>query len=136
MSAFEDFVQIELARRPYLEADVAQETVLVRRGVGPRQLSAVTLSEGQVLAFVGGALVGVVPSTLGNTVRKAVLTVSSASSMWSIPHNKNSLNAIVQVVDSAGFVILPSEIKFVDVNTIEVYFNTAQTGIARVIFLD
>lgn len=136
MSAFEDFVQLELPKRPYLNTDVAQETVIVRRGAGPRQLGAVTLTNGQVLGMVGGALVGTTVASLGNGVRKAILNVTTPDDLWEIAHNLNSTNVIVQIVDSAGFVIIPAEIQIVDSNNVSVLFNTPQTGTARVIFLD
>jgi hypothetical protein len=136
MSAFEDFVQLELPKRPYLSTDVAEETVIVRRGAGPRQLNAVTLTNGQVLGMVGGVLVGTTVASLGNGVRKAILNVTVDDAQWDIPHGLNSTNVIVQVVDAAGYVIIPKEIQILDANNITVYFNTAQTGTARVIFLD
>lgn len=136
MSAFEDFVQLELPKRPYLNTDVAEETVIVRRGAGPRQLGAVTLTNGQVLGMVGGALVGTTVASLGNGVRKAILNVTVADDLWEIEHNLDSTNVIVQIVDAAGFVIIPAEIQIVDSNNVTVLFNTPQTGTARVIFLD
>jgi hypothetical protein len=136
MSAFEDFVQLELPKRPYLDSDVATETVIVRRGAGPRQLGAVTMSNGQVLGMVGGVVVGTTISALGMSVRKYILTVTTANTVWNVPHNLSSTNVIVQVVDSSGFVIIPKEIQIVDANNVQVTFNTAQTGTVRVIFLD
>ena len=68
MSAFEDFVQFELPKRPYLQTDVAQETVMVRRGPGPRQLAGVSITEGQIVSMVGGVIVGVTAAAL--TFRK------------------------------------------------------------------
>lgn len=56
MSAFEDFVQTELPKRPFTEADTAAETLLVRRGVGPRQHVELILGEGEVPLFTGGTL--------------------------------------------------------------------------------
>lgn len=136
MSAFEDFVQLELPKRPYLNTDPATETIMVRRGAGPRQLQPVALTEGQVLAFVNGALVGTLVSSLGNGVRKAVLPVAVAASTWTITHNLNSSNAIIQIVDNNGYVVLPNEIRITSANVITVTFGTAQTGTARAIFLD
>ena len=136
MSAFEDFVQLELPKRPYTETDTAQESVLVRRGPGPRQHVGVALAEGQVVAMVGGQIVGTTVASLGTGVRKAILTVTSASALWNIPHNLGSTNAIVQVVDNNGYVLLPNETRIVDANNITLTFNTVQTGVARVIFLD
>jgi hypothetical protein len=138
MSAFEDFVQTELPKRPYLTADVSQETVMVRRGAGPRQLAAVALADKQVIALVNGVLVGTTVAALGNGVRKAVLTVPllSEADQWDIVHNFGSTNAIIQVVDHDGFVVTPDLIQIVDANSIQILFNTAQAGTARVIFLD
>lgn len=136
MSAFENFIQLELPKRPYLDADTAQETVMVRRGPGPRQLAGVALAEGQVVALVGGQIVGTTVAALGTGVRKAILTVTTPAFLWTIPHNLNSANVIVQAVDAAGFVLIPNEIQIVDVNTVTLTFNTPQAGVARVIFLD
>jgi hypothetical protein len=136
MSSFEAFVQLELPKRPYLEADPAQETVMVRRGQGPRQLAAVSLTEKQVLAMVNGQLVGTTVSSLGNAIRKAVLSVTTAATTWSIPHNLGSRNVIIQVFDDDGYMVIPADIQIVDENNIEITFNSAQTGTARVAFLD
>ncbi len=137
MSAFDTFVQLELPKRPYLDTDPAAETVMVRRGAGPRQLAPVALAEGQVLAMVNGALVGTSVSSLsGAGVQKAVYTVTSALATWTIGHNLNSENLIVQAFDESKFVIIPSTIQIVSANTVQLTFNTPQAGVARVIFLD
>jgi hypothetical protein len=62
--------------------------------------------------------------------------VTVADDQWDIPHNLGSTNVIVQVVDAAGYVIIPKEIQITDANNITVFFNTLQTGVARVVFLD
>ncbi len=137
MSAFEDFVQTELPQRPYLPSDAAQETLMVRRGAGPRQLDAVSLAEGQVLAKVGGQLVGL--SLGGNGVggvRSSIYNASSASATWNINHGKNSMFVIVQCLDSFGYVVLPDYIRIIDANNVEVGFNTTITGKAYLCFLD
>lgn len=136
MSAFESFVQLELPKRPYLDADAATETVLVRRGAGPRQMAAVTLAEGQVLGMVNGELVGTDVSVLGNTVRKAVLSVGAAAATWTVTHNLGSENVIVQAFDENKFVIIPNSIQIVSDDVVELKFNTPQAGVARIIFLD
>lgn len=132
MSAFENFIQLELPKRPYTELDTAQESVLVRRGVGPRQHVGVALAEGQVLGMQGGVLVGM--SNVG--IRTYVLTVTVPSMIWMINHNLSSENVIVQAFDTDKEVILPDAIKILDANTVRVSFNTALAGVARVIFLD
>ena len=136
MSAFEDFVQTELPKRGYLNSDVAQETVIVRRGAGPRQFDAITLTEGQVLALVNGQLAGVNVQAVGGGVRKAVLTVTQATETWELQHNLNSKEVIIQAFDPEGFVILPDTMQVVDENTVRITFNSALTGTARIIFLD
>jgi hypothetical protein len=137
MSAFEDFVQLELPKRPFLESDTAQETVMVRRGPGPRQLAGVTIAEGQVLTMLGGTLVGAdITSIPGGGVRSFVLPVASPLSVWTVTHNLGSDNVIVQVVDDSGYVIIPDQIQIVDTNNVTISFGTAQTGTVRIIFLD
>lgn len=140
MSAFEDFVQQELPKRGYLNTDPAQETIIVRRGAGPRQFDAVTLAEGQVLAKVNGVLTGVAvsDSSIGgySGLRKAVLAVAEAATTWTIAHNLNSENVIIQAFDENKSVLFPDSMRIVDANTIELKFSTAQVGVARVVFLD
>lgn len=135
MSAFEDFVQLELPKRPYLNTDVAEETIMIRRGAGPRQLAGLALTDGQVLGKVGGVLTGVAVGE-GATFRKYVQAFAVGATTWTITHSMASLNVIVQIVDSSGYVIIPNEIQIVDANTVTVTFNTTQTGTARLIFLD
>jgi hypothetical protein len=138
MSAFEDFVQQELPKRGYLNTDVSQETIIVRRGAGPRQFDAITLTDGQVLAKINGVLTGVSinDSGISGRLRKAVLTVSTPTTTWTIPHNLNSENVIVQAFDQNKYVIIPNSIQIVDANTVQLTFSTVQSGVARVIFLD
>lgn len=138
MSAFEDFVQQELPKRGYLNSDVAQETIIIRRGPGPRQFDAVSLAEGQVLGKIGGVLAGVDVNdpNLGGSLRKAVLAVTTAATTWVIPHGLGSENVIVQAFDENKFVIIPNSIQIVDDDTVQLTFSSAQAGTARVIFLD
>jgi hypothetical protein len=135
MSAFENFVQLELPKRPYLDTDSAQETIMVRRGAGPRQLVGVSLTDGQVLGQVGGVVQGVSIGD-GATFRKYVEEVTVAATTWTIAHNLDSENVIVQVMDADGYVILPNEIQVVNADTVTVTFHSLQTGTARLIFLD
>ena len=136
MSAFEDFVQLELPKRPYLNTDPPQETVMVRRGLGPRQLAGVQLTEGQVLAMIGGQIVGTTLGSLGGAIKKYVQVFGSPQFTWIVNHALNSQNAIIQAFNTANEVILPDEIQIVDANNIELTFNTPQAGTVRVIFLD
>lgn len=133
MSAFEDFVQNELPKRGYLNSDVAQETIIVRRGVGPRQFDAVQLAEGEVLGLVGGTLAGVAQSSL--TTRKFVYSFINETTV-EVVHNLNSENVIIQAFDVDKYVVLPNSMRIVDADTVEVSFNTPISGVIRVIFLD
>ncbi len=134
MSAFEDFVQVELPKRGYLDADPAQESIIVRRGPGPRQFDAIKLAEGQVLGVVNGMLA---PMQLaGAGIRKAVLPVEEAAAEWVVNHGFDSENAIVQCFDAGNSVIFPDSITIDDGDTITIRFNSLQSGTARIIFLD
>jgi hypothetical protein len=135
MSAFEDFVQLELPKRPYLETDVSTETVIVRRGLGPRQLSSVSMTDGQVLGKVGGVLTGVSIGA-GATFKKYSETIAVASSTWTITHGQASSVFIAQAFDAAGNVIIPDEIQTTSSSVVTVLFNTAQTGSIKLIFLE
>ncbi len=134
MSQFEDFVQVELPKRGYLNQDPEQESIIVRRGPGPRQFDAIKLEEGQVLGFVNGALA---PMTLaGAGIRKAIVPVTVAATIWTVEHNFDSENAIVQCFDENKSVIFPDSITINDADTITISFHSTQTGTARIIFLD
>lgn len=134
MSQFETFIQTELPKRGYLDSDVPQETIIVRRGPGPRQFDAITLEDGQVLARVNGVLVGM--NLAGNGIRKAIVPVDVPATSWVVNHNFDSENAIVQCFDEGKSVIFPDSIKIDDGDTITITFNKNQTGTARIIFLD
>lgn len=137
MSAFEDFVQTELPKRGYLNADVPQETIIIRRGAGPRQFDAITLGEGQVLGYQNGQLAAVsVTSLVASGLKKAILTVSEDAAIWDINHNLGYDDVIVQCFDENRFVLIPDSIQIIDANSIRVTFTNPQKGVARVIFLD
>ena len=137
MSAFEDFIQTELPKRGYLDSDVPQETIIVRRGNGPRQFDAIQLGEGQVLGYQNGQLQAMsVQSLVSSGMKKAILTVADPSDIWIINHNLGYADVIVQCFDENNFVLIPDTTQIVDVNTIRITFTNPQMGVARVIFLD
>ena len=137
MSAFEDFIQTELPKRGYLNSDVPQETIIIRRGNGPRQFDALVLEEGQVLGFQNGQLQPISISALVSSgLKKAILTVSEPATEWVINHNLGYDDVIVQCFDDQNFVLIPDSTQVVDVNTIRIRFTNAQKGVARVVFLD
>lgn len=132
MSAFENFVQVELPKRPYTEADTTGEDVLVRRGPGPRQHVGVPLLDGQVLGKVGGVVQGVSNAAL----RTYKLTVTVPTTFWDVVHGLGSEEVIVQAFDENKFVIIPDSIQIIDPTNIRLIFGSPQAGVARVIFLD
>jgi len=133
VSAFEDFVQLELPKRPYLNTDVSQETIIIRRGVGPRQLDAVNLTDGQVLGKIGGTLQGV--SVGEGATFKKYIQIFTASTEWVVTHNLSTVDVVAQVFDGVGFVIIPSEIQITTSNIVTVTFNSPQAGTIRIIGL-
>lgn len=126
---FQDFIQLELPKRPFLETDSATETVFVRRGVAPREMATVSLNDGEVLGKVGGTLQGVVPTTAEGVEH----VQGTAAVTWTITHNKNNAKYIVQVVDENDDVIVPDNIK-IESNTATLTFTTAQAGRANLMF--
>ena len=137
MSAFEDFIQTELPKRGYLNSDVPQETVIIRRGNGPRQFDAITIGEGQVLGYQNGQLQAIsVTSLVASGMKKAILTISEPQTIWTINHYLGYDDVIVQCFDENNYVLIPDTTQIVDANTIRITFTNAQSGVARVIFLD
>lgn len=137
MSAFEDFIQVELPRRPWTATDPAQETIPVRRGAGPRQLEFVSLNDGQVLGKVGGTVQGIdIPGLGGEIIPKSYIHLenTSSNSMWFIPHNLNSEDFVAFVVDDTGNQIFPNTIYAADADNIIIEFNTVVDGKAVIIF--
>lgn len=133
MSAFEDFVQTELPLRPYTTTNPPLESIPVRRGAGPRQLQFVTLNDGEVLGKVGGTIQGV---SMGSPFRSHLHTQVTQATTWTVTHNKNSTNVMVQIVDTNKIVIIPDTVEATDVNTVVVTFTANQDGAAYLVFLD
>lgn len=136
MSAFEDFIQVELPRRPWVVDDPAQETIPVRRGAGPRQLEFVSLTDGQVLGKLSGIIQGVnVPGLGGEVIPKGYIFVQGVTAdPWTINHNLNSEDYIICVFDTNGEQVLPNAVTTPNANTVVVDFNTPMAGKAVLIF--
>lgn len=131
MSAFTDFIQLELPKRPYLDSDVSEETVIVRRGVGPRQLQSVTLSEGEVLGMSGGTLQGLSVNT--GSVDSLQHVQASVAPVWTITHGRGNRNAVVQIFDNSHDMVVPNNIKLNE-NDIVISFAIPFNGYANIIF--
>lgn len=140
MSAFEDFIQAELPRRPWVVNDPDQETIPVRRGAGPRQLEFVSLNDGEVLGKLSGVIQGVVipgltgsPATIDGT-QSYVHTQSVLATTWTVTHNIGSEDFVALVFDDTGAQIISDELTATDSNTVIVEFNSQQTGKVVLIF--
>ncbi len=136
MSAFEDFIQVELPRRPWVVDDPAQETVPVRRGAGPRQLEFISLNDGEVVGQLGGVVQGIVVPGLGGQVipKGYIHPEPTPSALWLVNHNLNSEDYVVFVVDDTGLQIFPNSIVTTDDDNVLIDFNTAVAGMAVFIF--
>jgi hypothetical protein len=76
---------------------------------------------------------GITPSA---PLRSFKLSVPVPALVWTVQHNLNSEEVIVQVFDENKFVIIPDSIQIFDLNTVVITFNTVQPGVVRVLFLD
>jgi len=56
------------------------------------------------------------------------LYVSVPSTTWSFTHNLHERYPVINVFDSNGYIVVPETIRSVNQDTIEVYFNTPETG--------
>jgi hypothetical protein len=130
---FEDFIQREMPLRPFLPSDVAQESVIVRRGAGPRQMTGVVLEEGQVLGLRDGQLQGVEASH-GTSVDAITHIQDEPDTRWTITHNRNNVNAVVNVYDDNGNWFQPNGLT-VTANTVVVELLEAQAGRVVLIFI-
>lgn len=135
MSAFENFIQLELPKRPFLNADAPQESILVRRGPGPRQLEPLQLAEGEVVAFLNGELVGISIASIGG-INKLSMPITTPATVWSVTHAFNTTDAILQVTDTSGFVIFPDTMQIIDNSNIQITFAAPQAGTLRIIFFN
>jgi hypothetical protein len=66
------------------------------------------------------------PTIVSGSTKKT--TVTSASTTWSLNHALGERYPSITVFDSDGYVVIPTGIRAIDANNIEVYFSEAQTG--------
>lgn len=98
VNKFEQTIQTELPLRPFLSTDVEQEMVFVRRGLGPRQMQAIEIREGEVLGKVGGVLKSIKMTEVDAVSHNQTFT----SARWNIVHNRNNTNVQVSLYDVNG----------------------------------
>jgi len=70
-----------------------------------------------------------------NMVRGYHYTNGAAARVWTIDHNLNTNNIVVQAWDDSGnaLVIMPDDIERSTVNQVKIYFNSNQDGEAVVL---
>lgn len=132
-NAFNTFIQIEVPKRPYLEQDVDQETIIIRRGNGPRQLQALKLEEGQTVLFKDGQLQAVKAGGLANGMDVRSIPQDTPSNQWILSHGMNCNNVIVQVHDGSQKMVTPSDVEYIDANTVHVTFPDEVSGTALLV---
>lgn len=135
-NAFESFIQLELPKRPYLDTDVPQESLIVRRGPGPRQLAGLQLAEDQTVVYKDGQLTPVpygspagTSSTYGAAHAQPV-----AAQAWTIDHQQGNRNVVVTILDQDYNEIISDKLEVLD-NSIVISFSEPQAGFANVVFL-
>jgi hypothetical protein len=70
------------------------------------------------------------PIVVSGATRTSIVTTGSTT--WSFNHQMGQRYPSIQVFDSNGYIVIPSEIKAVDENNLNVYFSQPQTGIVSV----
>ena len=135
-NAFEDFIQLELPKRPFLASDVDEESIIIRRGPGARALAGVKLAEGQVLGMKDGQLQGVAQeSGNGGSAVDAVTHVQEeAATSWVITHNRNNVNVVLNLYGDDGKAFEADEV-IVAANTVTITLLEAAAGRAILIFV-
>lgn len=134
MSAFTDFIQLELPKRPYLESDVPQNSVIVRNGAGPRQLTGIQLLPGQIIMNIGGTVQAVNLDDVAGSTDNYSEVIETPSASWVINHGGGSQNVIVSIYDALGKLVIPDDIEITDDNTVTVGFGSPASGKAVVIY--
>lgn len=133
-NAFEDFIQLELPKRPFLASDVDEESIIVRRGQGARALAGVKLSEGQVLGMKDGQLQGIAQTGGGSAVDALPYVQEEEAVQWVITHNRNNVNVVLNLYGADGKAFEADEVE-VAANTVTITLLEAAAGRAILIFV-
>tara|TARA_B100000700_G_scaffold101966_1_gene114973 strand:+ start:24247 stop:24654 length:408 start_codon:yes stop_codon:yes gene_type:complete len=132
-NSFENFIQLELPKRPYMAEDVPQESVILRRGAGPRQLGGLSLAEGHIPMMVNGKLTSVPAPSGSGGANGYSFAANTPAATWTIEHGKGSTNAVVTLLDTDMREILCDDL-VIEENTITVTFVSPQAGFANIVF--
>ena len=133
MSEFEDFIQVELPRRPWTPTDPPQESIPVRRGPGPRQLDFVEINEGEILGKDGGEIKGIPIPGISAICTGFEFTQSTPALLWNVNHGGNTKRVQITIYDTTDNVILSDAIELTDNNNLTVTFTSPQDGRAVLI---
>ncbi len=140
LDAFVTYVQQELFKRPFLNSDTKQESIMLRRGGGPRQLTGLDINDLEVVGKQNGAVGGIPIADLleisGQQEKKLVFTQEDAAIQWTVEHTYNSTNVEVYVVDASNNRVEPDSITAVDADTVVINFTQAQAGKAFLRWFD
>lgn len=90
-------------------------------------------AENDILTYVGGLWVN---RPGGGTAGSEgiILHQQVATDIWTIVHNKNTRNVIIQTYDDLYEMMIPAKIVIADINTVRVEFPTPLTGYAHLMF--
>lgn len=136
MALLDDFVayvQRELFKRPFSNDDPTPESVMIRRGGGPRQLAGLELQDLELVGQKDGAVVGIPIGDLaglggGSVEKKLIYTQDVADVTWTITHGYASMNVEVYVVDTDNQRVEADSIQAIDLSTVVIGFTQAQAG--------
>lgn len=76
-----------------------------------------------------------VPFSLGGAIGY-IHEQTTTELIWTITHNVGSIMLLPQVFDIDYNIIVPDNIKVIDINTVEVTFASPQDGFVHIIFFD
>lgn len=134
-SIFELFIQNELPLRPFVTTNPDQETVLVRRGPGPRQYEPVEILEGEFLTKTGGLLTSGPASGGGGSTSGLSHPQVVAATTWNVIHAFNSIDLVVQIFGTDSISIIPDEVEIISPTEVEIRFASPQDGKAVIFFV-
>ena len=133
-TAFTQFVQSELPKRPWLAQDLPEESILIRRGDFRMQLDGLQLAENQmVTADADGKLIVVNIEDVTGKVDSFIHTQETVNSEWTIVHNAETTEVFARVTLEDGSEVNYDTLTVVDNNTVKITFSLAIKGKALVI---
>lgn len=136
MALLDDFVayvQRELFKRPFSNDDPVQESIMIRRGGGPRQLTGLELGDLELVGQKDGEVVGIPIGDLaglggGSVEKKMIHTEATPAITWTVDHSYSSRDVEVYVVDLDNNRVEADSIQAVDDDTVIIGFTQAQAG--------